>query len=354
MAAEWDRLADRGDGPLARHGWFALWWRSFGQGALCACIVREGEELRAAIPLARTPGRLAALASNASPRFRPLADDEEALTMLMGAVVGAAPGELILHGLPADDRTVSITVDVVKASRRLVAVHPGNRPPRVDLTGSWEDYRAHMRSKWGSGSIERKERKMGRDHRVEMRLAEPPRDFEEQIRRGFALESQGWKGARGTAILSNRETAGFYWDAARFFHDAGALRLSEILLDDELIAFDMSFLWDGVLLCVKTAYDERYATLSPGMVLRRALIHRCFELGLRAHDLGGDDTEWKRRFATSWHPQVTLSAYRPRPVPVLHYVYRRHLRHRVRRVYSATLGPWRVELAKRRSRAQLS
>ena len=353
MAAEWDRLADRGDGPLARHGWFSLWWKSFGEGAICACIVREGQELRAAIPLARTRGRLMALASNASPRFRPLADDEQALAMLMRALVEAAPGELILHGLPADDRAVSITVDAAKASHRLVAIDPGNRPPRVDLTGSWEDYRSQMKSKWGSGSIERKERKMARGHRLEMRLAEPPRDFEEQVRRGFALESQGWKGARGTAILSSRDTAGFYWDAARFLHDAGALRLSEILLDGELIAFDMSLLWDGDLLCLKTAYDERYATLSPGMVLRRALVQRCFELGLRTHDLGGDDTEWKRRFATSWHPQVTLCVYRIRPVTLAHYVHRRHLRHRVRRVYTATLGPWRVAWAKRRSRARL-
>src|SRR6185369_5086932 len=97
------------------------------------------------------------------------------------------------------------------------------------------------------------------------------------------------KGASGTAIISDPRTETFYREVASSFAERDELRLSRVVLDGHWAAFDLCLL--------KTGYDERFRRLAPGLVMRLSIIERCFELGLEAHELLGDDTEWKRKFA---------------------------------------------------------
>jgi CelD/BcsL family acetyltransferase involved in cellulose biosynthesis len=83
---------------------------------------------------------------------------------------------------------------------------------------------------------------------------------------GFlALEQQGWKGARGSALGAEGERAAFARDALTRFAARGALIVHILTLEGESIAAGVvlrtgarGFFW-------KTAYDERYAAFSPGV-----------------------------------------------------------------------------------------
>ena len=167
---------------------------------------------------------------------------------------------------------------------------------------------------------------MAREHLAEQLIVDVPADLERELERGLRVEASGWKGRSGTAILSRHDTTTFYREVARAFHARGELRLSSILLDGQAVAFDLSLLYGSRLHLLKTGYDERFRRLAPGLVLRLSVIERCFELGLSAHELLGDDAEWKRKFSNRDRSHNGFRAYAHRPVALSRYGYRRFAR----------------------------
>jgi CelD/BcsL family acetyltransferase involved in cellulose biosynthesis len=124
-------------------------------------------------------------------------------------------------------------------------------------------------------------------------------DLERELDAGFELEARGWKGHERSAISSSPATERFYRSLAADLSGSGELRLSALRLDSRLAAFDLAFEHGGRLYSLKTAFDEKLRKLVPGpraaAVDRRELLER----GLVAHELLGDEMDWKLGFATA-------------------------------------------------------
>jgi CelD/BcsL family acetyltransferase involved in cellulose biosynthesis len=341
----WDALAARDPLPFSGHAWFDAYIRGFGTGRrLALCVLWRGADLAAALPLWRHARRLEAPASALhTPVFRIPARDAAALGAVAAAALRAADGgELSVEALAEDDAEPAALARAARARRRLVLVEPQHVSPIVDTVGTFEEYRLRMKGHWRE--LERRRRKMHREHDVREVLVYDPPDVDAALARGLAVEASGWKGAGGTAIVSSPDTDVFYRSVAHAFHRTGGLRLSELWLDDRLVAFDLSLLHAGRLHLLKTGYDERVRALAPGLVLRRAVIERCFELGLHAHELLGDDMPWKRLFATSERRHHRFSAYGRHPVPLARYAQRRGMP-ALRRFYVRHVKPHVVRRA---------
>jgi CelD/BcsL family acetyltransferase involved in cellulose biosynthesis len=323
LRGAWDALAARDTLPFSRHAWFDAFARGFGGGRrLAVGVLWRGGEPVAMLPLWRRARRVEALANALhTPVFRIPARDTRALAAAATAAVEAAEGELAVEALAEGDDELPALERAAAARRRFVVVESQHVSPIVDTAGTFEDYRRGMKVHWRE--LERRRRKMHREHDVRYELVYSPDNLEPALARGLAVEASGWKGAAGTAIVSSPDTHGFYGAVARGFHRSGALRLSELWLDGRVVAFDLSLLHAGRLHLLKTGYDESLRSLSPGLVLRRAVIERCFELRLDAHELLGDDMPWKRLFATSERRHHRLTAYGRRPVPLARYAHRR-------------------------------
>jgi CelD/BcsL family acetyltransferase involved in cellulose biosynthesis len=333
LAPEWDRLAASADHPFAEHSWFAAWWEAFGAGGeLAVCALRTEGRLAGVYPLWREDGVLRAMANDHTPVFVPLAEDDEALAVLSAVVVAAPASELVLPSMPAGPALTALG-RAARDGRRLSATRPHKLSPIAATSGSWDDYRRRLKGRLTT--VERRRRKMAREHAAELVAVEPPADLESTLEEGFRVEGSGWKGRAGTAILSTEEIAGFYRSIARTFHATGRLRLSRVALEGRAVAFDMSLLHERRLYLLKTGYDESFGHLSPGLVLRLSIVERCFELGLEAHELLGDDADWKRKFATDARQLYRFRSSRLRPVPVARHVYRRFGRPALRRAREA-------------------
>jgi CelD/BcsL family acetyltransferase involved in cellulose biosynthesis len=334
LAGAWDALAEAEPLPFGSHWWLTAWWEAFGGDALRVWVLWDGDELAAALPLHGAGRGWAALANVHTPVFRPLARDASALDALLHAAFAQAPGRVSLPSLPAGDLALDAIRRAVaeRGGRTLDA--PRHVSPIVDTTGDFEAWRAGSRPRWGA-PLERFRRKMGREHELEQVLVEIPRDLEGDLARGLAVEASGWKGRGGTAVLSAPETAAFYTAVTRAAAAAGELRMSWIALDGDIVAWDLCLLRQGRLYLLKTAFDERARRLAPGLVMRLSVIERCFELGLDAHELLGDDTEWKRKFSTTERRHVDLEVYGRRPGPAAEYVWRAGLRPRLKRLRDA-------------------
>jgi CelD/BcsL family acetyltransferase involved in cellulose biosynthesis len=332
LGSEWKALLPVNAAPFDLHCWFLAWWRAFGGGKeLAVCTVRRDGELVAAFPLYRADGELKAMANVHSPLYRPLARDEEAMKVLVAAVLEEG-AELELTGLPAQDASVAQLRDSACDAAKRSLTEGTYVSPTVDTSGDFEQWRSLTKPRWGA-PLERFRRKMARDHEAELSIIEPPRDLEAELADGYRVEGSGWKGEAGTSILSAPETEAFYTGVAHAFAERGELRFSRIVLDGETAAFDFTLLHEGRLYLLKTGFDERFRRLAPGLVMRLSIIERCFEQGLRSHELLGEESEWKAKFATGSRPYLSFRAYPRGPVGFARYAYRGSVRPRLRSAY---------------------
>lgn len=333
LAAEWDVLLPEDARPFDLHCWYSNWWEAFGDPyELAVCTLRSGNELVAVAPLARDGAELRALANAHSSVFRPLARDSEALQSLMEEVMSQDASRLEMTALPTDDPCASLLESGLDDAPMRFVLEPGAVSPIVDTNGDFDEWRKGSKPRWGA-PLERFRRKMGRDHEAELSIVEPPDDLEAELEDGFRVEASGWKGEAGTAIISDPSTLAFYSGLARAFNERGELRLSRIALDGETAAVDLCLLHRSRLYLLKTGFDERFRRLAPGLVMRLSIIERCFELDLDAHELLGDDSEWKRKFATSDRSHLNVQAFAGGPEGYARYVYRKKLRPVLRRGY---------------------
>ena len=110
----------------------------------------------------------------------------------------------------------------------------------------------------------------------------------------LALEHSGWKGAAGSALASHQATARMFREALSGAAAQGRLERLTLSLDDEPIAILANFISPPGSYSYKTAFDERYARFSPGVLLQRenlALLDR-------------DGIDWCDSCAAADHPMI--------------------------------------------------
>ena len=86
------------------------------------------------------------------------------------------------------------------------------------------------------------------------------------------LEAEGWKGRDGTALASNPGHASFFRTVCGSYARSGRLQLLDLSAAGSTVAMKCNLLAGDVVFCFKIAYDERYATYSPGLQLERRTI----------------------------------------------------------------------------------
>jgi CelD/BcsL family acetyltransferase involved in cellulose biosynthesis len=326
LGEAWDDLAQIERSPFLLHAWFSAWWRAFGNdSSLEICALWSDGTLAGLFPLSRKGDSLVALANVHTPVFRPFARDAEALALVIEAAFDVRASELCVPALPQEDAATTLLAQAAQRAGRLSVIEAQHISPFIAIDGEFAQYRAALRSK-NRSDMERLRRKMQREHEGVFKVVAAPSDLARELDDCFAVEQSGWKGRRGTAVLSDEKTALFYRSIAQAFNEQGMLRFSSIVLDGRLAAFDLNLLAYNRLYPLKTGYDESFARLSPGLVLHYAVIERCFDLSLETFELLGDDAEWKRRFATDGRRYCTFRAYRRRPIPTTRFVYRRVVR----------------------------
>ena len=101
---------------------------------------------------------------------------------------------------------------------------------------------------------------------VSLRILRAPEEIKAGAEDFLILESKGWKGRRGTALLKSPERAAFVRDVVAAFADTQRYFILSLDFDGKPIAMafvftsgDRAFFW-------KTAYDEDFATYSPGVL----------------------------------------------------------------------------------------
>ncbi len=110
----------------------------------------------------------------------------------------------------------------------------------------------------------------------------------------LALEARGWKGSAGSALACADETAGLFRTSMTAAAARGCLERLSLDLDGEPIAMLATLFAPPGAFSYKTAFDERFARFSPGVLLQLenlALLER-------------SDVRWADSCAAPDHPMI--------------------------------------------------
>jgi CelD/BcsL family acetyltransferase involved in cellulose biosynthesis len=311
VAEEWRRLADDAKAaPFLQPGWFVAWWAAFGAGRPeIVALRRPGGPLLALIPLRRRLGRVLSSTNWHSPQYGMLAADPQAAAALAASLFERRPFELSLGFVDGTAPELHLYRSAAAAAGYRVLERTMQRSPFVVTTGSWEAFARERLSRNRRSQLGRARRRLEREGRVELELADGRERLEEVLEEAFRVEASGWKGASGTAITSRPDTHRFYRDVARWAAGEGWLRVAFLRLDGRATAMMYLLETNRTLYYLKGGYDPSFERFSPGVVLLGSVIEHAFASDIDRVELLGGDERYKLDFTSEVHERMRFQAF---------------------------------------------
>ena len=264
-------------------------------GRLAGLIPLTGQAFYAGRPIPHLAGWLHANAFCGAPLVARGAEDAFWTALLDHA--DAAPGAgLFLHlqALDADGPLLAALASVcARQGRRARVVCREERALLASPLAPQAYLEAAMSGKKRK-ELRRQHRRLGEEGALVFERTADDAGLDRWIDTFLALERAGWKGREGSALASDPRKEALFRAALGGAAAAGRLERLSLMLDGRAIGMLVNFLCPPAAFSFKTAYDERYARYSPGVLLQRenlALLTR-------------DDIAWTDSCAAADHPMI--------------------------------------------------
>jgi hypothetical protein len=190
--------------------------------------------------------------------------------------------------------------------------------PRLTIASTFDDY-WKQRSSNLRHNLSRQRRRLaetGRTMEFVMRCAAS------QVACAVAeygrLESLGWKSETGTAIAADNQQGRFYTEVLERFSARHEAVIFQLRLDGIVVATDLCLIRNGMLVILKTTYDETQKSLSPALLLREDELRWIFGQGsISVVEFYGRTMDWHRKFTDEVRTMYHLNCYRNSWTPVV-------------------------------------
>jgi hypothetical protein len=190
-------------------------------------------------------------------------------------LLSSLPGPAVQLGVLQQDPDFSHFSDI--ASGPLVELLDYIQTPRLFISGSFEDY-WNSRSKNLKHNLTRQRKRLAEQgRRLDLLVHRDSQDVQGAVREFGQLESKGWKGQEGTAIEESNPQGRFYREVLESFCATGEGLIYQLLLDGKVVASDLCLVRNGMLVVLKTAYDETIEKVSPALLMRQDILQTLFE-----------------------------------------------------------------------------
>jgi hypothetical protein len=167
----------------------------------------------------------------------------------------------------------------------------------IRLVGGFDAYWSSRPSKLRQ-NMRRYARKLREFGPLRMLEYAAPQEVKTAVRRYSSIEVAGWKGLEGTALRPGSDQESFYSQVMVDQAGRGGARAYELWAGSQLVAARLAVIQAGMVVMLKTTYDERFAAGAPGHVLLQLTIERLFETD------SGKSIEF---YTNATHEQLTWS-----------------------------------------------
>jgi hypothetical protein len=131
------------------------------------------------------------------------------------------------------------------------------------------------------------------------------------VREYGRMESSGWKAEGGTAIAEDTAQGRFYRDLLEEFSRTGEAVVFQLSLDGAVVASDLCLCRNGMLVVLKTTYDERIEKLSPALLMRREVMRHLYDAGqTTVVEYYGRLRDWHTQWMTDKRSMFHLNVFR--------------------------------------------
>lgn len=140
----------------------------------------------------------------------------------------------------------------------------------IDLQGNFDDY-WNERGKNLRQNIKKQKSKLITDGvEVSLKITSEIHDVSTAVLNYGEIESKGWKAKKGTAVNENNSQGAFYTALLKTASLQGEAFISQYFMNGKVVAVNLCMLYKGVLVVLKTSYDESIKLYSPASLLREA------------------------------------------------------------------------------------
>lgn len=194
----------------------------------------------------------------------------------------------------------------------------------LTVQGTFEKYWAERNDDLRRNMMRRIRRLEKQGSQLELSTLTEPGDVAEAIREYGRMEAQGWKGRNGTAISEDNDQAHFYRDVMEYFCARGEGYIYRVHLDGRLIGSELYIMRNGMLVGLKTTFDESLRELSPGFLMKYLIIRQVFaEAKANTIEFYGPVKDWHGKWATHVRPLFHFNYFRYRWVRNLRAIVKR-------------------------------
>ncbi|MCA1841039.1 MAG: GNAT family N-acetyltransferase [Actinobacteria bacterium] len=323
--AEWPELAaaETHRSIFSTIEWNRLWWAEFGQAKTLAVLTFLDPEPvgLAALMLDETPhGRRIRFlgGDDLTDYLGPLSRDPSITPKIADAMINLLKNDppfawdwFDAKCLPVPFGFAEWLVEAADRHSMSFEIHEEELSAVLALPGTFEEYLAALNKK-NRHELRRKMRRFDQEIPGSRLVRATQGSLHEDLLR-FVNMHRGSEGLKGKFFLPER--AFFFARLADSFMPKGWLSLDFLEGEDATIASTFSFTFDGVFYLYNSAYDPRFRSASPGLVLVAKLIERSIEEGLHTFDFLRGRERYKTDLGGEPLPLYSVSIRNDRAAP---------------------------------------
>jgi CelD/BcsL family acetyltransferase involved in cellulose biosynthesis len=215
---------------------------------------------------------------------------------LLAWVDAHAGGSLFLHlaQLPLDGPLhAALVAELKRQGRAGYVVMREERALLASSLGADEYYAASLSGKKRK-ELRRQHNRLAEEGDLAFERRRDSDGVDRWVEDFLTLEAEGWKGKAGSALASDPATGALFAETMTAAARLGRLERLSLTLDGRPIAMLANLIAAPGAFSYKTAFDERYARFSPGVLLQRE------NLAL----LEDSEVRWCDSCAASGHPMI--------------------------------------------------
>lgn len=199
--------------------------------------------------------------------------DRDLLEVVLEAMLDAVarlddcPNTIAVDAMGRNGPTMAALERVLCGRRAEPVILEQRSRPRLETTLATEDYFRQAMSASSRKKLRQLRNRLAREGQTVSQIVADPQPAAAALEEFLALENAGWKGRKGTSILSQPADAAFFRDAFCAMVRAGAASVHILRLDGRALAMQLVLGAGAGAFTWKTAFDEEFSRFSPGSLL---------------------------------------------------------------------------------------